>query len=133
MTTSILSLAATEHVAELRRVADRRRSILRPRETQHAEAAQAPAISLRLASVDDERVVRRLAALDDARVPQGEVLLAEIDGDAVAALSLRDGHVVANPFVHTEAAVTLLRMRAAHVSGRRPRGRRPFILRARFA
>jgi hypothetical protein len=48
-------------------------------------------------------------------------------------LSLRDGHVVANPFVHTDEAVALLRLRAKHVSSRRPIRRRRFILRPRFA
>jgi hypothetical protein len=133
MTTSISNLAAREHAADLRTVADARRPIAGTREPWASEAANPPAVSLRIAGVDDEQVVRDLAALDDARAPEGEVLLALIDGEAVAALSLRDGHVVANPFVRTEAAVALLRLRADHVSSRRRRRRRPFILRPRFA
>ena len=133
MTTSISNLAATERVADLRRVADHRRLIAGTREPRASEAANAPGVLLRIAGVDDERVVGDLAALDDAAAPEGEVLLALIDGEAVAALSLRDGHVVANPFVHTAAAVALLRLRAKHVSSRRPRRRRRFILRPRFA
>jgi hypothetical protein len=70
--------------------------------------------------------------LDGAPALEGEALLALIDGEAVAALSLRDGHVVANPFVRTEAAVALLRLRAGHVSGSRPGRRRRFIMRPRF-
>ena len=81
-----------------------------------SEAAISPALSLRTAGTDDEQAVRDLAALDDAKVPQGELLLALIDGEPVAGLSLRDGHVVANPFVHTEGAVALLRLRAEHIS-----------------
>jgi hypothetical protein len=133
MTASITSLAAREHVSDLRRVADHRRRIPDTREPSASEAANPPVVSLRIAGVDDEQVVRDLAALDDAPAPEGEVLLALIDGEAVAALSLRDGHVVANPFVHTEAAVALLRLRAEQASSRRPRRRRPFILRPRFA
>jgi hypothetical protein len=142
MTTSMTSLAAREHVADLRRVADHRRlrrvaahrrPIAGTRAPWNSEAMNAPAVSLRIAGADDEQVVRDLAALDDAPAPQGDVLLALIDGEAVAALSLRDGHVVANPFVPTEAAVALLRLRAQHVSSRRPRRRRPSILRPRFA
>jgi hypothetical protein len=133
MTTSITSLAASEHVADLRRVADHRRHVAAAHETRASEAATAPSVSLRLAGVEDEQVIRDLAALDDARTPQGDVLLALIDRQAVAALSLRDGHVVANPFVHTEDAVALLRLRGRHVSSRRPRRRRPFGLRPRFA
>jgi hypothetical protein len=133
MSTSISNLAAREHVADLRRVADHRRPIAGTLEPLASEAANPPAVSLRIAGVDDEQVVRDLAALDDARAPEGEVLLALIDGEAVAALALCDGHVVANPFVHTEATVSLLRIRAEHLSTRRPRRRRPFILRPRFA
>jgi len=133
MTTSITNLAAREHVADLRRVADHRSAIAHTREPWAAEAANPPAVSLRIADVDDDQAVRDLAALDDAPAPEGEVLLALIDGEAVAALSLRDGHVVANPFVPTVAAVALLRLRAEHVSSRRSRRRRPFILRPRFA
>jgi hypothetical protein len=133
MTTSMSSLAARERVAELRRVAEHRRAVAGTHEPSASEAAGSAAVSLRIAGVDDEQVVRDLAALDDATAPEGEVLLALIDGEAAAALSLRDGHVVANPFVRTEAAVALLRLRAEHVSSGRPRRRRPFSLRPRFA
>ena len=79
-------------------------------------------------------MVRRLASLDDAPALTGQVLLALVDGEAVAALSLSDGRVVANPFLPTEAAVGLLRLRAQHLSVKRPRRRRfRTILRPRFA
>jgi hypothetical protein len=132
MTTS-MSLTASEHAAPPRRLADYRCPIAGTREPGAAEAPNPPVVSLRIAGVDDDQLVRDVAALDDAPSPEGEVLLALIDGEAVAALSLRDGHVVANPFVHTEAAVALLRLRAEHVSSRRSRRRQPFILRPRFA
>ena len=79
-------------------------------------------------------MVRRLAALDDAPVLEGQSLLALIDGEAVAALSLEDGRVVSNPFVRTEDAVALLNLRAEHLKGvsRRRRWWRP-ALRPRFA
>jgi hypothetical protein len=133
MFTSMSSLAAKEHVADLRRVAEHRRRLAGTRELWASEAAMAPDVSLQIAGVDDAQTLRNLAGLDDAPVPEGDALLALIDGEPVAAMSLRDGHVVANPFVHTEAAVSLLRLRAEHLSRRRPRRRRPFILRPRFA
>jgi hypothetical protein len=133
MITSISSLAAREHVADLHRVAAQRHPIPSTLQPNVAEPANAAALALRLAAAEDGHVVGDLAALDDAPVPEGEVLLALIDGEAVAALSLRDGRVVANPFVHTEAAVALLRLRAEHVSGRRARRRWPVILHPRFA
>ena len=79
-------------------------------------------IALRLACPDEAATLRRLAELDEAPAPEGEVLLALIDGDAVAALSLDDGRSVANPFVPTADALALLRLRAEHL-GRRPQSR----------
>lgn len=90
-----------------------------------------PTLALRLADDDDTRVVRRIAALDDAATLRGEVLLALVDGEAVAARSLADGRVVANPFVRTADVVKLLDIRASQLAGappRRPRGRGPHRL-----
>jgi hypothetical protein len=81
------------------------------------------AISLRIAGADDEPVVRLLAELDEAPVPDGDVLLGLVENEPVAALSLRDGHVVANPFLPSEATVVLLRLRAHHLSQAGPRRR----------
>lgn len=133
MTTSISSLAAKEHVADLRRVAERRRSVPSPPQATVSSPENTPAVALRLAAADERHVVRDLAALDDASALEGHVLLALIDGEAVAALSLCDGRVVANPFVRTDAAVALLRLRAEHLSGRRARRRWPIILHPRAA
>jgi hypothetical protein len=76
----------------------------------------AAAIELRLLGTHEAHLVRRLAALDDARELDGQVLVALIGGQAVAALSLRDQRIVANPFVLTSDAVALLRLRAAQLS-----------------
>jgi len=133
MITSMSSLAANEHIAGLRRAAGRRDSIASASRPTVSAPANAHAVALRLAGADEDHVVRELAALDDARALEGQVLLALIDDEAVAALSLGDGRVVANPFVRTDAAVALLRLRAEHVSGRRSRRRWPTILRPRFA
>ena len=81
-----------------------------------------PTIAIRPAHDDEADVVRRLARLDDSRPLDGDVLLALVDGTAVAALSLTDGRVVANPFVRTAEMVTLLGMRASQLSpNRQPR------------
>jgi hypothetical protein len=93
----------------------------------------APRIELRLAHADDAEVVNRLAALDSAPELTGQVLIALIDGEAVAGLSLPDRRVVANPFVATNEAVALLRLRAEHLSIT-PGGRRRLgVLRLRTA
>jgi hypothetical protein len=82
-------------------------------------------LALRVADDGDVLAVRRLAALDDAPPLRGQVLLALVDGEAVAAASLSDGRVVANPFVPTAATVTLLSLRASQLSGPPARRRLP--------
>ena len=82
-------------------------------------------LALRVADDDDALAVRRLAALDDAPPLRGEVLLALVDGEAVAATSLSDGRTVANPFRPTADTVRLLSLRAAQMSGRPARRRLP--------
>ncbi len=53
-------------------------------------------------------------------------MLALLDGEAVAAVSLSDGRVVANPFLPTADTVTLLGLRASQLS-RRPRAHRRIL------
>jgi hypothetical protein len=127
------SLAATEHIADLRRAADRGRPVPALSVPIRPALTDSPAVALRLAGTEDAHVVAGLAALDDARALAGPVLLALIDDEAVAALSLLDWRVVANPFVATSASVALLRLRAEHLSGRRARRRLRTILRPRLA
>jgi hypothetical protein len=126
------TLAASEHIAELRRAADHWRAEGRSLAVAPA-LTQSLAVGLRLAGADDAHLLARLAALDDAPALQGRVLLALIDGEAVAALSLLDGRVLANPFIATSEAVALLRLRSEHLSGRRAHRRLRSILRPRFA
>ncbi|MGH2891607.1 MAG: hypothetical protein ACRDNJ_18495, partial [Solirubrobacteraceae bacterium] len=71
---------------------------------------------------DDELALARVAALDSAPVPPAPLLVAEVDGELRAVLSLRDGSAVADPFHPTAELITLLR---AHVElGAAPRRRR---------
>jgi hypothetical protein len=71
-----------------------------------------PTVALRLAYADEGEAVERLARLDEAPAPAGDVLLALVDGEPVAALSLADGSVVADPFTPAADVVDLLRVRA---------------------
>ena len=73
-------------------------------------------ISIRAATSDDSRALRRLAALDSAPVPAGPVLIAEVDGRAEAALAIEDRTVVADPFEPTAELVDLLRVHALHLA-----------------
>ena len=85
-------------------------------------------ITIRPGYADDERALMRLAALDSAcGAPPAPLLLAEVDGELSAALSLHDGSVIADPFRPTADIVELLRAHVAAVTPaprRRPR-RRP--------
>lgn len=69
------------------------------------------ALSIRLVGPEDARTLARLAALDNRKLPRGAVLLAEIDGVPAAAIGLRDGRLVANPFQRTAEVAALLRTR----------------------
>jgi hypothetical protein len=120
---------AQEHIADLRRSADAARGAVEIVE----ERAQTPVIALRMAGADEAGVVACLAALDSGRPLEGHTLVAVVDGKLVAAISLSDGRVVADPFVPTKDARVLLETRAAQLASwpRRRRGRRRF--RPRFA
>lgn len=89
--------------------------------------------TLRTAAPADRRAVEKLARLDSQAPLRGDVLLAEDDGRPVAAMSLDDRRVVADPFVPTACAVALLRERAEHLhpDRRRKRHRRAALLLAR--
>jgi hypothetical protein len=58
---------------------------------------------------NDRRPLERLAALDDRRIPAQPVVLAEVNGRLVAALSERTGEAVADPFRPTAHLVAMLR------------------------
>jgi hypothetical protein len=83
------------------------------------------AVTLRHAGAGDAPAIARLAR---ALPPAGALLLAEIDGEVRAALSLADGSILADPLHPSEAALELLRARAlqlqdAHTPRRRWRRR----------
>jgi hypothetical protein len=69
-------------------------------------------VVVRHAGPQDARDVHRLAHLDSAEPLRGEVLLALVDGEPVAAVSPADGRVVADPFRPTADAAALLRRHA---------------------
>ncbi len=66
----------------------------------------------------DRPALERLAELDSARLPAGELLVAEVDGVARAALRVDDGAFVADPLWPSRELVELLGLRAARL--RRP-------------
>ena len=66
---------------------------------------------IRKATVDDEGALRRFAELEGRRPLSGPILIGEIGGIAVAAVSLADGHIAADPSQPTRQLVPLLGIR----------------------
>jgi hypothetical protein len=58
----------------------------------------------------DADALRRLAALSQSRPPQGAVLMAEADGQPIAAIGIFDGRAVADPTRSTFALRTRLHL-----------------------
>ena len=83
----------------------------------------APSVLIRAARGSDGPALERLAALDSATVPAGRLLVAEADGELIAALG--SGGSIADPFRHTADVVELLELRATA-----PRAMRPQLDRA---
>ena len=77
----------------------------------------APIIAIRQATADDAATLRRIAALDSAPIPHGQVLLGIVDGAPMAAVSIESLHAVADPFHPTADLVELLRTRASRLRG----------------
>jgi len=75
--------------------------------------ALAPTVVIRAARGSDGESLRRLAALDSARVPSGDVIVAEAEGAMVAAHSPTTGATIADPFRRTAEVVELLELRGA--------------------
>jgi hypothetical protein len=82
------------------------------------------AVTIRYAFPDDEPSLRRLAVLDSAMAPPAPLLVAEIEGELRAALSLATGETIADPFHPSVALVELLRARASQLTRERRDGRR---------
>jgi hypothetical protein len=84
----------------------------------------APSVLIRAARGSDGPALEALAELDSSMVPAGQLLIAESDGEIVAALAPRSGERIANPFRHTADVVELLELRGGR--SRAPRARRSF-------
>jgi hypothetical protein len=72
----------------------------------------------------DTHALAILAALDSARPLTGPTVVGEVDGRLVAAISLHDGRVVADPFAPTADVVEILRRHTAGARSAKGRPRR---------
>jgi hypothetical protein len=71
------------------------------------------AIELRLSACRDE--LERLAQLSERPLHEGDWIVADVDGVAVAAVSVEDGATVYDPFEPTSQALSLLKLRRKQV------------------
>jgi hypothetical protein len=81
-------------------------------------------LTIRRADTSDQGSLVRLAALDSASPPTGEALLAEVAGEAWAAVEIDSGTAIADPFRPSADLVDLLRLRASLLRGDGARERR---------
>ncbi len=84
-------------------------------------------VTLRRANFRDDGALERLAQLEGRPVPAEPVLLAEVDGNVLAAVSIADGEAIADPFAPTAHLIEMLR---AHAHPGPADGRRPPLARA---
>jgi hypothetical protein len=83
-------------------------------------------LTIRRASGSDAVTLQDLAALDSSATPRGDVLVAEVGSELLAAVEVESGAAVADPFRQTADLVELLRFRADAIRGERRGERRRF-------
>jgi hypothetical protein len=72
-------------------------------------------VTIRRSRARDREALERLAQLDSRRLADGQLLVAEVAGELRAALPLRGGAAIADPFRPTAPLVSLLQMRAQQI------------------
>ncbi len=85
------------------------------------------ALTIRPADLADLAGLDRLAALDSARPPTGDVLVAEVGGELWAAVEVDTGAAIADPFRPSGDLVTLLRHHARNGERRERRALRRLL------
>ena len=103
---------AQERIDDLHRAGERER---RATATRAAERGDHP-LTIRMSRPADSGPVTRVARLDSQWPPGEPLLVAEVDDEIVAALSLETGVVVANPFKRTADVIALLHLRAEQLT-----------------
>jgi hypothetical protein len=84
-------------------------------------------LTIRFATPFDAGAISTLAELDSSHAPRGDVLVAYVGEELWAALSVDDGHAVADPMRPSLQAVSVLAERRRQL--RRPRSARRRSLR----
>jgi hypothetical protein len=73
-------------------------------------------VIIRRTTPDDAAALHRLAALDSKRPLEGDALVAVVDGELLAAVSLTTDEAIADPFKPTADLVAMLEMRAQQLA-----------------
>ena len=94
------------------------------RRARRGTVADGLRLVLRRSTAEDEPALARLARLDSALRPQGEMLVAEVEDEIVAAVPLAGGPAIADPFRPTADIVELLHVRSERIAPR-PQAHRP--------
>jgi hypothetical protein len=89
---------------------------LRSKRSSYSHVGDYDSVAIRLARSEDDYAITRVAALDSRSKPAGRVLVAEADGEVIAALSVSDGSTAADPFSWTSEIMELMEMRAAQIA-----------------
>jgi hypothetical protein len=111
-----LGIAQARHQDFLDQSGSRRGRAARRRLRAAASPLFWEGLTLRLATSADRAALTRLAELEQASRPPEPVLLGVVMQRPIAALSLRDGSVIADPFAPTAELIELLRLRARQLS-----------------
>jgi hypothetical protein len=105
------------HQVALARIGDRRRDAVRYRRSRqaytHPPQSVRTAIELRISQCREE--LERLALLSERPLHDGDFIVADVDGVAVAAVSVEDGTTLYDPFKPTSQALSLLKLRRKQV------------------
>ena len=116
---ALLTQMANDRNAELRRDASSRRiSRLARRRKAALRGGGGSTEEVTVRPLDpavDQMALTRLAELDSADVPEGELIGAELDGSLVAAISLGRSALIADPFTRTDGVRSLLELRASQL------------------
>ena len=121
-------LSTASYVAA-EQLADRQADALAFHAASLAESATAPRedVVLRRSTSHDAAALARLAQLDGAPRPVGAVLVAELDGEIVAAVPVEGGRAIADPFRPTAELVELLNTRTRKPASSRRLPRLPHL------
>jgi hypothetical protein len=103
---------AQQHIGDLRR--DARKSRV---PEDYTELGDDHGVTVRAATPRDCDALRLLAALESVGMPKGDVLVAEVSGEVVAALPLDGSRALSDPFRRTRHLVAMLELRAQQLRG----------------